>query len=336
GLLDKSLLLCDLGDAGTRYRLLETVREYAAERLRDAGETDAIRDRHARFFVALAERAAPEIFCGAGDETWLVRLDEETANLREAHDWCEQQTSRLDLSVRLAVALHWYWYARGRFNEGRLRLGVALTFAEGIDPVLRGRAMAVLGRLAIWQGDHESVHAPMEEAVSLLRPHGDRASLAYALHGLGVAAAMQGRVGEARRLIDEAASLVASDPPVVLSAWIEYWRGLSAEWDHDPDGARQAYNRALAIARRLGHKSAIGHSLAVLGRLAAATGPLDAAESALQESLRTFRDIGDRWGMAFALQGLARAAARSRQAARAAALLGAADLLREEIGIELI
>ena len=335
GLLDKSLLLCDSGDAGTRYRLLETVREYAAERLADAGETDAIRERHARFFVALAERAAPEIFCGAGDESWLARLDEETANLREAHDWCEQQTGRLDLSLRLAVALHWYWYARGRFNEGRLRIGVALTFAAQTDPVLRGRALTVLGRLAIWQGDYAGVHAPMEEAVSLLRPHGDRAALAYALHGLAVAAALQGRVAEARRFVDDAAALIESDPPVVLSVWIEYWRGLTAEWDHDPDRARQSYERALAIARRLGHRTAIGHSLAVLGRLAAGSGRLDVAQSALQESLRTFGDLGDRWGMAFALQGLARAAARAGQAARAAAMLGASDLLRDELGLEM-
>ncbi len=335
GLLDKSLLLCDSGDAGTRYRLLETVREYAAERLRDAGETDAIRERHARFFVALAERAAPEIFCGAGDEAWLARLDEETANLREAHDWCEQQTDRLDLSLRLAVALHWYWYARGRFNEGRLRIGVALTFAEHVDPVLRGRAMSVLGRLAIWQGDYAGVHAPMEEAVSLLRPHGDPAALAYALHGLAVAAALQGRVGEARRFVDDAAALVQTDPPVVLSVWIEYWRGLTAEWDRDTDRARQCYERALAVARRIGHRTAIAHSLAVLGRLAAASNRLDVAQSALQESLRTFGDVGDRWGIAYALQGLARVAARSGQAARAAAMLGSADLLRDELGIEL-
>ena len=335
GLLDKSLLLCDSGDAGTRYRLLETVREYAAERLHEAGETDAVRERHARFFVALAERAAPEIFYGAGDEAWLARLDEETANLREAHDWCEQQTDRLELSLRLAVALHWYWYARGRFTEGRLRIGVALTFAEQIDPVLRARALAVLGRLAIWQGDSAGIHGPMEEAVSILRSHGDPAMLAYALHGLAVAAALHGRIADARRFVDEAASLVEGDAPVVLSVWIEYWRGLTAEWDRDPDMARQAYERALAIARRLGHKAATAHSLAVLGRLAATSGALDVADSALQESLRIFNDIGDRWGTAFVLQGLARVAARSSQPARAAALLGCADMLRDELGIEL-
>ena len=135
GLVDKSLLLCDATDAGTRYRLLETVREYAAERLHETGETDAIRDRHARFYVSLAERAAPAVFWG-DDEAWLARLDEEAANFRDVHDWCEQQTSRLELSLRLAVALQWHWYARGRFNEGRLRLGIALTFAEQAPPLM--------------------------------------------------------------------------------------------------------------------------------------------------------------------------------------------------------
>jgi predicted ATPase/DNA-binding SARP family transcriptional activator len=334
GLLDKSLLLCDTGDAGTRYRLLETVREYAAEELLEAGETDAIRERHARFYVTLAERAAPAILGGGGDDAWMARLDEETANFRDVHDWCEQQTTRLELSLRLAVALHWYWYARGRFNEGRLRLGIALTFAEQAPPLLRGRALTVLGRLAIWQGDYAGMHSPMEQAVSLLRPLGDSVSLAYALHGLGIAAGFLGQVSEARRLIDEAATMVP-DGPGVLSAWIEYWRGLVAEWDHDPDAARRAYERALRVGRQLGHKPAIAHALCVLGRLAAATGNNAVASSALDESLGIFRDVEDRWGMAHVLLGLARVAAISGQPARAASLLGTADALREELSIEL-
>ena len=334
GLLDKSLLLCDPSDAGTRYRLIETVREYAAEKLQEAGETDAIRERHARFFVSLAERAAPAIFGGGGDEAWMVRLDEEAPNFRDVHDWCEQQTGRLELSLRLAVALHWHWYARGRFNEGRLRLGIALTFAEQAPPLLRGRALTVLGRLAIWQGDYAGMHAPMEEAVSLLRPLGDSASLAYALHGLGIAAGFLNQVSEARRLIDEAAAM-AGDAPGALRAWIEYWRGLVAEWDHDPDAARQAYERALAVGRQLGHKPATAHALCVLGRLAAANGDEAVASSALNESLALFRDNEDRWGLAHVLLGHARLSAGSGQPARAAALLGTADTLREELSIEL-
>ena len=334
GLLDKSLLLCDPSDAGTRYRLIETVREYAAEKLLEAGETDTIRERHARFFVSLAEQAAPAIFGGGGDEAWMARLDEEAPNFRDVHDWCEQQTGRLELSLRLAVALHWHWYARGRFNEGRLRLGIALTFAEQAPPLLRGRALTVLGRLAIWQGDYAGMHGPMEEAVSLLRPLGDSASLAYALHGLGIAAGFLNQVSEARRLIDEAAAM-ADDAPGALRAWIEYWRGLVAEWDHDPDAAWHAYERALAVGRQLGHKPAIAHALCVLGRLAAANGDEAVASSALNESLTLFRDIEDRWGMAHVLLGHARLSAASAQSARAAALLGTADTLREELSIEL-
>jgi predicted ATPase/DNA-binding SARP family transcriptional activator len=335
GLLDKSLLLYDAADSGARYRLLETVREYAAEHLASAGETDSVRDRHARFFVGLAERAAPAILGGVGDETWMERLDEETANLREAHDWCEQQPGRLELSLRLAVALHWYWYARGLFNEGRMRIGIALTFCERIDPALRGRALTVLGRLAIWQGDEANVHGPMEEAVELLRRHGDRASIAYALHGLGIAAALHRRLDEARQLIDEAATLAELEPQGLLRPWIDYWRGLVAEWGNDPDGARQAYERALAVGRRINHKAAIGHALSVLGRLAASRGQSEAAAESLREALTLFHDIGDRWGVAFALEGLARAAATAGEARRAATLLGAAEHVREELGIDL-
>jgi predicted ATPase/DNA-binding SARP family transcriptional activator len=335
GLVDKSLLVYDPSDAGTRYRLLETVREYAAEQLAAAGETDATRDRHARFVVALAERAAPAIFGGVGDEAWMARLDEESANVREALDWCEQDSRRLELSLRLAVALHWYWFARGRFNEGRLRVGIALTFAERIDPVLRGRALSVLGRLALWQGDHANVHAPMEQAVELLRPHGDRTSVAYALQGLAIASALQERFDDARRLLDEAAGAIDTEQAGALMAWVEYWRGLVAEWDDDIDGAFDAYHRAIAAGRRLAHRTIAGHSLCALGRLSAAVGRLAEAENSLREGLAICRDIGDRWGIAFALQGLARAAAMAGKAERAASLLGAADVIREELGIDL-
>ena len=333
GLLDKSLLLCDTADAGTRYRLLETVREYAAEKLDDASETDAIRERHARFYVSLAERAAPAIF-GGGNEAWMVRLDEENANFRDVHDWCEQQTWRLELSLRLAVALHWHWYARGRFNEGRLRLGIALTFAEQVPPLLRGRALTVLGRLAIWQGDYAGMHGPMEEAVSLLRPLGDCAALADALHGLGIAAGFRGQVEEARRLIDEAAAR-AADAPGAFLAWVEYWRGLVAEWDHDCETARHAYERALRVGRQLGHDPATAHALSMLGRLAITAGNHAAAASLLEESLGLFRDTEDRWGMAHVFLGLARLAAVTKHPARAATLLGVADTLREDLSIEL-
>ena len=334
-LLDKSLLVYDPGDTEARYRLLETVREYAAEQLAAAGETDAIRERHARFFVGLAERAAPAIFGGFGDERWMARLDEESANLREAHDWCEQQSARLEMSLRLAVALHWHWLARGRFNEGRLRVGIALTFSEGVDPVLRGRALTVLGDLALWQGDHANAYAPMEECVRLLRPHGDRASVAYALQGLGIATALRGDLGEGGRLLDEAASMIGANHPDALMAWIEYWRGAIAEWGEKTEAAHDAYERAIAAGRRIGHRTVLAHSLCALGRLSAAIGRLDKACAALGEGLSTSRDIGDRWCVAFALQGLARAMAKAGKPDTAAALLGAADLVREELGVDL-
>jgi DNA-binding SARP family transcriptional activator len=264
----------------------------------------------------------------------MARFDEDAANFREAHDWCEQDASRLELSLRLAVALHWYWFARGRFNEGRLRVGIALTFSDGIDPVLRGRALAVLGRLSLWQGDHAHVRQPMEQAVRLLRPQGDRASLSYAIHGLAIAELLHGRGDEARRLMDESESLLDAGQVSSLAPWIEYWRGVLAEHAGDVAAARQAYERALGAARRIGHKTAIGHALCATGRMLAAAGTAGDADRMLREALAMFRDIEDRWGIEAALQGLARTAALAGRTDAAAALLGAADLIREELGID--
>jgi DNA-binding SARP family transcriptional activator len=253
---------------------------------------------------------------------------------RAAHDWCEQDASRLELSLRLAVALHWYWFARGRFNEGRLRVGIALTFSDGIDPVLRGRALAVLGRLSLWQGDHAHVRQPMEQAVRLLRPHGDRASLSYALQGLAIAELLQGRLDEARRLTNESESLLDPGQTGSMAPWIEYWRGVLAERAGERAAAGQAYDRALGAARRVGHRTATAHSLCAMGRMLADAGELADAERILREALAMFRDLEERWGTEAAVQGLARAATRGGRMDAAAALLGAADLIREELGVD--
>src|SRR5690606_22093698 len=124
-------------DLEARYRLLETVRQYGLERLKASGLYEEIRARHAATYLESAERAAPRLFGGAADRDWMVRLSYDTANLRAAADWAAESPDRVETALRLGWALHWFWFAKGYFEEGRARLTAALERAQDVDPMIR-------------------------------------------------------------------------------------------------------------------------------------------------------------------------------------------------------
>ena len=142
GLVDNSLVVVDRPGGATRYRLLETIREYAAERLETAAERDATSERHARFYLGLAEQAEAELH-GADQLAWLERLALEHDNLRVALEWWEDH-ERPDLGLRLGSALWPFWWFRGHVKEGRSRLQRLLAAAElapeHITPEISARA----------------------------------------------------------------------------------------------------------------------------------------------------------------------------------------------------
>ena len=143
-LVDRSLVHVEEAAAEARYRLLETIRQYGRDRLAESGEEAAVRTRHLDFYVALAERAEPEME-RAGLMTWLDRLDLELGNLRAALDCCGQ-TSEADKGLRLASAMLLFWVVRGDLSEGRSRFEAALSLGEG-DHLLRAKALCAVGSL---------------------------------------------------------------------------------------------------------------------------------------------------------------------------------------------
>jgi predicted ATPase/DNA-binding SARP family transcriptional activator len=172
-LLDKHLVLraSDVGDE-SRLMMLETIREYALERLAERGEAPAAQQAHASFYLALAEAAAPALH-GPEQIAWLDRLDEEQANLRVALTWLLEAGDAAG-ALRLASALHWFWYVRGHYAEGRAWLERALAAATGpradpLPPVLLARAHSAAGRLAGTLGDLAAGQAHSEASVALWR-----------------------------------------------------------------------------------------------------------------------------------------------------------------------
>lgn len=334
-LVDKSLLVLESTSGDARYRLLETVRQYGYERLREANEVDTLRARHADFFVALAEAAAPHLFGGAGDAVWLARVTDDSNNLRAVAEWATEAPERASQALRLGVALHWFWYAHGHFREGRERMNAAFRQSMACNPLLRGQALIALGHIALWQGDHAMIRPLMEESVQILRGQGDERWLAYALNGLGAAIYMGGDPATAAPYLDEALALSTRLPRDVLRAIILYWRGRVAQDLGDIGMAATSFKAAEQIGRELGHRPAIAHPLCMQGRLAAAQGDHDYAVALFAEGLAVHHEIEDRWGVAQGLEGIGSVAAVLGRNERATKLLAAADALRERIATPL-
>jgi predicted ATPase/DNA-binding SARP family transcriptional activator len=333
GLVDKSLVVMDVSGDDARYRLLETVRQYGEERRRAHGECDMLRDRHSAYYLALAEAAEPLLFGGAADLDAVTRITTDIANLRAAFEWCDADPSRVERGLRGAYALHWYWFARGEFDEGKLRLRAAQRHAanSAVPQRLRGLAMIALGHMHVWQGNPQDALTCMQQGHDLLCDDSDPFAAAYALTGVGAGHYLAGAHARAMPFLLEAASHIPRIPDHVLGSIIHYWIGRVRLDTGDQDGAEREFVAAANIGRRIRHRPAKGHNLLMVGLLAEQRGQMQRAHAAFAEALDVHSSISDMWGIAQGLEGVACTLLAAPLHDTAAVLLGAATALRERI-----
>jgi predicted ATPase/DNA-binding SARP family transcriptional activator len=332
-LVDRSLVVLEAEGDHARYHLLETVRQYGAEHLRDAGEETAFRRRHAAWFLALAEALEPAVFGGEGPPAVMGQLDREHDNFRAAADWAIRDPDGGETALRLSFALHWYWFARGMLQEGERRLQAAVSHGGHAPPARRARVLASLGDYAIWLGKPEASRAYMLEAVAILRGADDPVGLAYALPIFAAVGAAE-TPEAAMAALEEATAVAETLPPTVLTVFVAYWKGRVAQAIGNLAVARDSLDRGLALARKLRHGPSIGHLLYGRGMLAHDSGEIEAADQMLREAVAVHGRTGDRWGMAMALKLLARIAAARGEMRLAASLLAAGLQLGEQMGIK--
>jgi predicted ATPase len=294
-LVDKSLVLAEQ----SRYRLLDTVRQFAAEKLDEAGERAELGERHARYFLALAEELEPRLFAGAVDPAALAMVDQDIGNIRAVFD----RGIGGEIELRLLYALHWYWFARAHFHEARRRITVALARAGDADPIVLAKAKVAAANAAVWQGDWTALRPMIDEAVNVLRPvipSGER-RLASALSLLGTAQAFaDADHGAAIRSFIESRRH-ATD---VMLAMTLYWSGLAAQLRDDLESARAAFEEAHQIGVKLGNKPATAHPLTALGHVALLEGKRDEAIAAFRQALEIHAELDDRWGLTHAIEGI--------------------------------
>ena len=335
-LVEQSLVTAEGGgDGATRYRLLEPVREYAAQRLRESGEADEARRWHAAYYLALAEAAEPALW-GAEQTGWLARLEAEHDNLRAALAWLLDRAAdggeeRAERALRLAGALWRFWGVRGHLSEGRRWLEAVLGASAGRDLAARTKALDGAGWLAQGQGDLAQAVRWHEEGAALCRRLGDRAGLATALRSLGALLTALDDVPGAIPFLEESVVVARelADPRELGQSLTRLGAAVSLLGDHGR--ARALLEESLAVQRPLGDRLGIGGALFHLAVAALERRDYGQARAHLAEAFPLFREVGHHLGIAFGLEVLA-AAALEGWVARAVRLWAAADALREAAG----
>jgi predicted ATPase/DNA-binding SARP family transcriptional activator len=337
-LVEKSLVQVETRDdqnEEARYCLLETVQQYAAERLIASDEYPAACERHAQWFLSMVEDAEPHL--ARADSWWWERIDREHGNLRAALDWAVSANEH-DIAMRFVGALWQYWQGRGYLREGRHAAERALARFEGrnIPDALKARAFDGAGTLAWRQGDNERAQALLEDALDIHRTLGDQRGMAHALHYLGAVAHHRGDFAAAARLYQESLVLRRALDDRSNTAALLNNLGLAVLALGDAERAEALLQESLALHQELGDRWNAAYTLDSLGQAALARNNPYQARGWYIAALTLLRDLDDRWCAVASIVGFAATLLVRREFRRAAVLLGAAQHAREQMGVDVM
>jgi non-specific serine/threonine protein kinase len=342
-LVVKSLVTAEPGpDGAVRYRLLETIRQYAAERLAAGGDGELVRRRHAAYYVQLAEAGAPALWGSQPDRRgWLDRLEVDHDNLRAAARWAEEQ-GEVETGLRLAAALAPLWWARCYLGEGRAWLERALAGAAALPPdagrvsqPTLARALMAVGIVARAQEDYLPARRWLAASLALYRELDDPAGLAYALLYVGTLASWLGDFAAARPSLEEALAIcrrTGRSPGLGVPL---FHLGTMACFEGDHERAQQLLSQSVPWLEANQDWYRRCHALFMRGFAALGLGRRDEARAFFDESLSVALDLRDWWAVPIVLEGYANLAAVQGQAERALRLAGAAEAMRERHSIVL-
>ena len=330
-LVDKNLVVAEERGVTTRYRLLETVHQYAVERLQGRGKEAHWHRRHHAHFLALAEEAEPQL-TGTNQKAWLDRLEAEHDNFRAALARSLETVQDGEAGMRLAGALARFWLVRGYLTEGRGWLSRLLAAMPAGTSATHAKAHNWSGVLAWKQGDYRAAQASYEQCLAIRRELGDRKGIGAVLNNQGLLAYEQGDYPAARVLHEQSLAIdreLADQWGIAVSL---IHLGSLAMIQGDSPSARAMYAESLAIFRELGDRGHIANALRSLGSLCSRQGDHPAARALYDESLAICRELGDRSGIARALYGLGVTARHQGDHSGAAALFEESRSIYLELG----
>jgi tetratricopeptide (TPR) repeat protein len=349
--------------------MLETIHEFAREKLQESGEAVETKRLHAEYFLALAEEAEPELV-GPDQIAWMDRLEAEHDNMRAALSWC-REAGEAESALRMAGALGWFWIAWGHFSEGRRWSEEALVKVEEVSPA-RAKALQGSGFMAYKEGDYDKARQSLEQSLALYRQQGDmkgearslcflgematdlhdyelasellaqsasisrrlgdEPDLAYTMNNLGALALYRGDLVGAKTIFEEATVLARAAGHTWVLAACKGNLGVSVMADGDYEKAQALMEEVKELLWAVKDRSSHAITLHNLGLLALLRRDLDRAADLCAQSIGTAVDLLDRLSVTCDLDVLAAVAGERGDIPRAVRLWGAAEALRDAIG----
>jgi predicted ATPase/class 3 adenylate cyclase len=330
-LVEKSLVELDPG--GERYRFLETVRQYAQEKLVASGEGEQARTRHLDFFVAFAEKVRPELW-GEEQGKWLARLDLDRENLLSAHARCDHAQDGAESGLRLVFAVQLYWFPRGLIELG-YRITVEALLRPGAQQrtLSRSGALYAASQLGYFMGRYEETAKHAQECISIAYEHANQERAAAALLMQGYACDALGQRAAAQRHFEESAKLArALGDKAHLSFALNALAGHHSE-AAELGAAESLFDESLALSREIGDRDSIAIVLPNLAKVALERGSVDRARELLREAVMVAQDIGSTRAGQNALEVASGLAVLCADWERAARIFGSIEAQLEQMGL---
>lgn len=315
-----------------RFKMLEVVREYALELMQQRADVDAIRRRHALFYLSLALESEQEIV-GPRQAEWLCRIEQEHDNIRAALRWSIQVEP--ELALQLCAFMRRFWDRRGHFTEGLNWLVAALEKTTTSPTSDRAKALMGAGQLAQQLGEIELAQAHYSASLALAKTINDRGVVASAYNGLGGVALIEGDTARSETLYKKClnVSRKSGDERMVTIALSNL--GNVAVTKGDLTAARSLYLKSLSHAMDQRNEHVVTNNCTNLGEVCYMTGDFDAAKTYFAKALTYALELSDKRTIASSLDGVAALAVQAGDFVRAAKLLGAVDALSDSIGYKL-
>jgi predicted ATPase/DNA-binding SARP family transcriptional activator/DNA-binding CsgD family transcriptional regulator len=298
GLVDKSLVVAGASTGGVvRYRMLRPIRQYAREKLVASGETAALGDRRATFFLALAEEAEPKL-AGSEQRLWVERLEGEHNNMRATLSWVLER-GKAELGMRLGAALWRFWYIRGYLSEGIRCMERVLASGDPEASPVRVKALEGMGWLTQGQGDTVLAEATYEEMLELSQELDDKGNIATALNSLGTLALTHGDNEQARELLEENLAVLRkleeqanSDTTLKRFHALNLLGILVINEEGDCVRGTALLDASLALARKAEDTHRVLQTLCNLGYVALLQGDYERVRALSEEARTLARDLG--------------------------------------------
>jgi predicted ATPase/class 3 adenylate cyclase/Tfp pilus assembly protein PilF len=326
---EKSLLLREESGEESRFRMLEVVKEFAFECLSRTERVAAVQRRHSDYFLNLAEKAENEIV-GPRGAVWINRLAREHDNLRLALKWCLQNEP--EMALRISGSAWRFWMTHGHFTEGRKWFTQTLECDSG-GALARAKALLGAGTLAFHQGDFGMARIFLNEGLQLSKNIRDRQLFGLCCNALGVVATCTGNFEEAQRWYEEGLQAARDLGDQLLLPMLLNNIGEIAEAEGNYAKARSLYEQAVESLKR-GNQMNLPFALSNLGAIAYQQGDCTAARECYTQALAKAQEFGSKKGMIYCLDGFAALFVSEGRPEVSAQLCGAADALRESIGIQ--